>query len=62
MKQGGIWSTKDGLSTYKFDHKNKTLVTILNNNPELHERIQIIFSMLGWSVDDGAPLLDPERN
>jgi hypothetical protein len=62
MKQDGVWSTKDGLSVYKFDHKNKTLIAVLRHNSELHERIQIVFSKLGWSVDDSAPPFDPERN
>jgi len=62
MKQDGTWATKDGLSAYKFDHKHKTLITIMNANPELHERIQIIFKQLGWSVDDNSMALDPERN
>lgn len=62
MKQGAVWSTTDGQSMYKFDHENKKLITIKNNNAGLHSRIQIIFRKLGWSVDDNAASLDPERN
>jgi hypothetical protein len=49
-KQGAIWFTSDAQSGYRFDHKNKTLITIKNNNPELHHRIQVIFNQLGWVV------------
>ena len=62
MKQDGRLSTKDARSIYQFDHKNKNLTTIMNDNPDLHERIRIVFGRLGWSVDGNEPHLDPERN
>jgi hypothetical protein len=61
-KQGGLWFTTDVRSGYKFDHKNKTLTTVKNSNPELHRRIQVIFNRLGWIVEEGITALDPERN
>ena len=62
IRQDGTWSTKDGRSVYRFDHKNKNLTTIKNDNPDLHERVRIVFGYLGWSVDGSGPPLDPERN
>ena len=61
-KQDGFWSTQDRRSVYQFDHRNKNLTTIRNDNSELHERVRIVFGHLGWSVDGFDGRVDPERN
>lgn len=62
MNQDGIWSVPATGSAYKFDHENKVLITLVNADQKLHNRIQIIFDVLGWTVTDGEERLrDPPR-
>tara|TARA_B100000700_G_scaffold262585_2_gene299222 strand:+ start:2108 stop:2356 length:249 start_codon:yes stop_codon:yes gene_type:complete len=62
IKQGGIWSTTNGRSIYKFDHDNKKLITVKNEDGTLHDRICIVFAELGWTVDTPVHMSNPERN
>jgi hypothetical protein len=52
VRQGGRWFTTDGRVGYILDHANKTLITLVQDNTVLHNRIQVLFNGLGWVVTD----------